>query len=81
MTKVVISTRFSQDEIKEYNKQLNNIFIGKNILELQRLWEKVFTYLFVSDSKAMFLIVFKRVINVILKIKYKSNDQIGKKQD
>lgn len=78
MTKVVINTRFSQDEIKEYNKQLNNIFVGRNILELQRLWEKIFTYLFVSNSKTMFLELFKRVLHVIFNIKYHPNDEIGK---
>lgn len=78
MTKIVINTRFSKDEIEEYNRQLNNIFVGKNILELQRLWEKIFTYLFVSNSKTMFLELFKRVVNVILDINYQKNDHISK---
>lgn len=78
MTKIVINTRFSEDEIKEYNRQLNNIFVGKNILELQRLWEKIFTYLFVSNSKTMFLELFKRVVDVILNINCQKNDNISK---
>ena len=41
MTKIVMNTNFSQEEINEYNIQLSNIFRGNNILELQRLWEKI----------------------------------------
>jgi len=74
MTKIIMNTNYSNEEIEEYNSQLSSIFIGQNILDLQRLWEKVFTYLFISNSEKEFISFSKRVINVILNIKY--NDDI-----
>jgi len=80
MTKIVMNTNFSQEEINEYNIQLSNIFCGHNILDLQRLWEKIFTYLFVSNSKVEFIDFFKRIINIINNIEYKSNELINNLQ-
>jgi hypothetical protein len=79
MTKIVMNTNFSSEEIEQYNEQLNNIFVGRNILELQRIWEKVFTYLFVSNSQKIFIKFSKRIINLILNIKYSANDKIETK--
>jgi len=76
MTKIVTSTSFSRDEITKYNKQINELFVGQNILELQTSWEKVFTYLFVSNSKKEFIELAQRVIKIISKIKYKKNKDI-----
>jgi len=76
MTHIVMSTKYSQDEIKKYNAQIENIFVGTNILELQRLWEKIFTYLFISKSQKEFVRLAKRVLKVIINIKYEKNTTI-----
>lgn len=76
MTHIIMSTKYSQDEIKKYNTQIENIFVGTNILELQRLWEKIFTYLFISKSQKEFIKLSKRIIKVITSIKYEKNDII-----
>lgn len=76
MTKIVMNTNFSKDQIIEYNLQLSNMFRGHNILDLQRLWEKIFTYLFVSNSKTEFIEFAKRVINVINNLEFSENIKI-----
>jgi hypothetical protein len=70
MTRIVLHSNYSQEYINHYNNQLDKIFLGTNILELQRLWEKIFTYLFVSNSINTFIELSKRVINIIINIKH-----------
>lgn len=78
MIKIVLNTNFSQKEIMKYNIQLTNIFVGRNILDLQRQWEKIFTYLYLSSSKEEFAEFVHRVIKVISQLEY-SNPLIKRK--
>lgn len=79
MTRIVLHSNYSQEHITHYNNQLDKIFLGVNILELQRLWEKVFTYLFISNSINDFIELSKRVINIIINIEYSKNIKIQTK--
>lgn len=76
MTKIIMNTNFSKEQTDEYNIQLSNMFRGHNILDLQRLWEKIFTYLFVSNSTKEFIEFSKRVISVITSIEYKKSKEL-----
>lgn len=78
MIKIISSTKSSEEEIQKYNQQLNELFVGRNILELRKLWEKVFTYLFISNSKKEFINLAKRIIKVIILVRFQQNKYIEK---
>lgn len=81
MIRIIINTNYAKEEIFEYNSQLEKIFEGKNILELQRQWEKIFTYLFISFSIDNFVKFLQRVISVIHKLNHENNEIKEKLQE
>ncbi|MBD3842332.1 MAG: RNA-directed DNA polymerase [Campylobacterales bacterium] len=62
MIRIVLIINHKDSEIEKYNEHLKDIFIGINLLELSKLWEKLFLYLILSRS---FQLLKKIVIDIL----------------
>ena len=64
----VSSAKFDKEHLAIYNKQLKNVFSGRNIFELRLHWEKVFTYLYITKEYELFVEFYKDFYNSINKL-------------
>lgn len=65
-----------EDLVKTINRQLREIFLGQRSLELNGLWEKVFTIFTINKDTRELLDFLEYTVNLILKIKHQENSNI-----
>lgn len=78
MIKIVLIIDYNNHEITKYNSHLENIFSGINLLQLSKLWEKLFLYLILSKSFKLLKKFITLILQVIDCIEY-SNKEITQK--
>ncbi|MEA2018802.1 MAG: reverse transcriptase domain-containing protein [Campylobacterota bacterium] len=64
----VASAKFDKKHLAIYNQQLENVFSGQNIFELRLHWEKVFTYLYITNSDNLLVRLFVDFYKTIEKL-------------
>jgi len=67
---IVSSAKFENNYFNNYNKQLLHVFYGRNIIELQIFWQRVFEYLYIIENKELFKDVVKFFLEAIKELKY-----------
>lgn len=70
MIRIVLITNHQNSEVKKYNEHIKNLFSGKNLLELSKLWEKLFLYLILSRSFVLLKQIFIDILKAIDVIEY-----------
>ena len=70
MIRVVLITNQKNSEVEKYNEHIKNLFAGKNLLELSKLWEKLFLYLILSRSFTLLKQIFIEILKAIDAINY-----------
>lgn len=54
----VTSSKFDDNHLVSYNKQIENVFSGHNIFDLRLFWEKIFKYYYVTNNYNDFVKIF-----------------------
>ncbi|HEO98249.1 MAG TPA: hypothetical protein ENO02_03005 [Epsilonproteobacteria bacterium] len=70
MIRIVLVINHKNSEVKKYNEHIKNLFSGKNLLELSKLWEKLFLYLILSRSFVLLKQIFIDILKAIDVIEY-----------
>ncbi|MFA5502593.1 MAG: RNA-directed DNA polymerase [Sulfurovaceae bacterium] len=70
MIRIVLVINHKNSEVKKYNEHIKNLFAGKNLLELSKLWEKLFLYLILSRSFVLLKQIFIDILKAIDVIEY-----------
>lgn len=78
MIKIVLIIDHKNEEIDKYNNHLINIFAGINLLELSKLWGKLFLYLILSKSFSLLKKILTSILQAIHCIEH-SNDEITRR--
>lgn len=75
LSKLISSTinaeKLSAEKFENLNEKIVNYFSGKRSLELNALWEKVFTFYVINSAKEELINFAKDQVRSILKIRYK----------
>ncbi len=74
----ISSAKFDETHLSMYNKQIENVFSGHNIFELRLHWEKIFTYLYISNNDDLFVQMFKDFYETIHKIENTKKSRLVK---
>lgn len=74
MIRIVLVINHKDGEIKKYNDHLENIFSGVSLLELSKLWEKLFLYLILSRSFRLLKKIFKNILKSIDLLEYENEE-------
>ena len=77
-----LRAKLSKKDIGKYNQTIKYIFSSADVLEIIRLWEKIFTYYIISKNEKELVSAVKNLLDIISNIEFENengNDEIIKK--
>lgn len=78
MIRIVLIINHKDSDIEKYNEHLKDIFTGINLLELSKLWEKLFLYLILSRSFQLLKKIFIDILKTIDNLEHHDNELTNK---
>ncbi|MDK2789648.1 MAG: hypothetical protein PWP15_155 [Methanothermococcus sp.] len=74
-----LRAKLPDEDINKYNQTIKYIFSGAEVLEILRLWEKIFTYYIISKNEKELVSAVNDLLDIISNIEYKNKDEDGER--